>query len=234
MKLQYSTFNDERQTISILNPIGWGQERKILYDQADAGYAVWGLYSHNNFDNKFHDADLQGYDERKTWTELFRDRVIGREKELGETSPGEDFFPVVYFASAGLPHEIRTNTWLPPAGFIVPVRNNVKGYTLFKPRTLAPEKTIPFDRRSEAERICIELGFPIEELSGFYRANGYRNQEYVVGRDFYPSWDDYGRFVVAADRLLSDSGHGGLASRPRYEGIEFLSEVSETSEIEVK
>ncbi len=226
MPQYFAKFVTPERTASVLvEPTKWGRPYKELHEQTEAGHVIWSLYSHNNFRNRFHDADIARYQERGYWAEISRDTVRGREKELGETQPSEGFVPVTYIAGAGLPYEIIVNTWLPQRGLLVPVHDNAKGYRFFKPRTLVPEKTVPFDERTEAERIFARFNLPAEEISGFQLADDYRNEEYFAGRDFGPDIRDVGRFYVDLGRRPSDPGDARVASRPRYEEPELLMKV---------
>lgn len=197
-----------------------------LHRQAPPGHAILGVYSHNKFNNAFHDRDVRRYEERKGcwYGEITHDSIEGRETE-GEQSRGEGWIPVLYKTNAGRADEIIISAWAPPPGLIVPVADNRAGCRLAQPFTLLPEKIVPFDNRPEAERIYLQFDLPIVELSEFHRPDNYRDGKRFVGRGFDPGLDGDGRFDVGADRLPSDSGYGRVASRPAYADHNVIGEI---------
>jgi hypothetical protein len=180
-----------------------------------SGYEVRMLYEHGDFKNPFHDANVAQHDEFGYWAEILPDKVKGREKETGETSPGEGFTPVLYVAHAGRPHELQVKGWAPGNGLYVPVGNeeltrlniepSLKGYRFVMPGTLIPLKRVDFSNRAAAEAEFKKFNLPIDELSGFYNSNNY-NEWRFVGRGFVPDGGGGGRFGVAFDGRPDGSG----------------------------
>ena len=197
-----------------------------LHRQGPPGFAISAAYSHNRFDNPFHDRDVKRYEDRgrRWYGEITHDSIEDRDPE-GDPSRGEGWIPVIYKTNAGRADEILVRGWAPRPGFPVPVIDNREGHRFFQRYTLLPEKTIPFENRAEAERIFLQFDLPVVELSGFYRPDNYKDGKRFVGRDFYPFLGGDGRFVVGAGRRPAYSGSDGVASRPAYTEHNIIGEI---------
>ncbi|KHO47419.1 MAG: hypothetical protein QT00_C0002G0071 [archaeon GW2011_AR5] len=206
-----------------------------LHRQAPPGHAIFAAYSHNRFDNAFHDRDVKRYNDRKrSWYgEITHDSAEDR-MHGGEQSPSEGHIPILYKSNDGRDDEILIKAWAPKPGLVVPIADNVKGYRFFQPFTLIPEKTVPFEERAEAERAYLEFDLPAVEISGFYRPDNFKGGKRFVGRDFDPDFGDYGRFYVLADRRPLDSGVDGVASRPAYAEHNVIGEIDIRTASEAK
>lgn len=214
--------HDAKRTSRIwVEPTKWGRPYSELHEQADAGYVTWRLYSHNNFNNPFHARDLQRYGERGYCAEIFHDLVEHREPDRGEVSPGEGYVPITCAVLSGTPDEMRIKTWVPRIGHPVPEKDTEGRIIFFRDKyTLIPIRTIPFENRSEVEKIFRQFGLPTGEVFGFWKPDDYRNNSRFVGRHFCPADPDCGGFGVHADGLPYFLGISWIASRPRYEQTE--------------
>lgn len=208
---------------------------ELFYQTDTSGFELFTAYSHNRFDNPLQKSDEQRYVdsqradcERAGYGEILRDIIMSREMEEGETSPGEGFIPVIYIAAAKTPREFTFgNAWMPKNGLYVPIKdeNSPGGYRFFKTMpvngkmcgTLIPEKTVPFDKRVEAERAFAEFGLPLNQISYFNRPKEHFDER-LVCRAFYPSDGSYGRFGIRADRHTGDS-ISTIGSRPTYKVV---------------
>lgn len=203
---------DGRTATVFIEPVSWGRPYEELRRQAESGYAILSLYSHNSFSNPFHDADVARYQRRGRWTEIFNDLVRPRAKNLGETSPGQDYIPVKVITGMGLPYQREFDDWLPTRrGLILPVEDEKNGYRFFKPGRLIPEKIIPVEDREMAKKAFSEFNLPLEELMTFVRFADAGDQ--MVARSFGEAKD----IVVGGYRPSSRNDFTG--SRPRLELI---------------
>lgn len=205
-----------REGLVAMEPTKFGKPYKELDDQTDeSGWEEWALYSSNGFDNEFARADEVRYAQIGWWGVNFRDRM----KEDGRGVDDKGRLGIIYISHNGLQYEkTHTGLWAPKDGFIVPT-----GEGIFHEGTLIPFETVPFESRKEALRRLEAKGIDNKYLSGFYRENridaNVDNGERIVGRGFDPNVVFSGRFRVGASRLHSDSGCGGVASRPTYIAI---------------
>lgn len=201
---------DDQVGLVRLGLLGWGAPHRTLYHQAVPGYVLGLAYTHNRFDNPFHDADVNGHDGWIIFGEITGD-LCGIRDARGETPPEEGWIPVVYHTELA---DEPIYTWSPLGGWRIPEQREDGSLIYFREKTLLPVRIVPFEEMGEAEQIYRELGLPPAEISQFYPPR--TEEPRIVGRDFNPRVRDYGRFHVYADRSPSYPGGDWVASRPRY------------------
>lgn len=173
------------------------------YNRTGPGYNVFEAYRGNNFKNKLHRNDMLFLRRYGQFLEKFSDEVRFRKTE--ETPPGEGYMPIIYMTNVGIVWNFARNLlykemWLPPDGYIVPKKRKGR-IEFFKPGTLVPLETTPFDQRAEVEKLYEELGLPQGEISGFTNRyvrdeSKFGNQDLHVYRLCGTNWACDGPFSV--------------------------------------
>jgi len=206
-------------------PANWGDSYQNLHGQTDVScYDLFLATSHNNFNNEFQQAEEQRYKARGPWALITRDIV--RNGDRGTDNHGRSH--ITYVSHAGTEWERIHKLWVPKPGLWVPTNDGI-----FYEDTGIPFETLPFEKRKEALKRLEQYSIPAEQLSGFWKSDNYDNDRFV-GRFFDPGVGGYGRFIVDASRLPSNSGDVGVASLPRYEEPKKVFEVSSPQLVEAK
>ncbi len=204
-----------KEALVALEPSNWGADYQKLFDQTDvSGAELWAAYSHANFNNPLQKSDEARYEAMHGWAEILRDVV----REDGRGTDDKGRLGMNYVSHAGTEWEkTHKGIWAPKSGFWVPTADGI-----FYEGTLIPFETV--QDKKEAVRRLEAKGIPANQVSYFFRLDNYEDDRFV-GRFFGPDWLDSGRFYVDAGRLPSNSGNGGVASRPAYGKPEIVMEV---------